>query len=189
MKRVDAPGFAPGNLFTNGNPSLNIPATTVDDSIMNAIQEEIVNVVLASGQTLDQTNVNLTQLLAAVQFIAASGGAQFNQTIVNNQNSPANITNMVLNSAAVKAAFIDFTIQRQSDTGGSDVVETGVLHAVYNDVAGTWAIKNTSMHDDAGVVFTITGAGQVQYVSTDIAGTNSTGEIIYTIRTMNVPTP
>jgi len=185
LKRVDAAGFAPGNLFTNGNPSLNIPATTVDDSIMNAIQEEIVAVVLDSGQTLDQTNVNLTQLLTAINSKVAAGGVQANFTLVNNQAAPADVTGLLFDSNNIKSARIEFDIHRQSDTASSELDETGTLFLTYDPVAGTWKAKVSSVFDDAGIVFTITAAGQVQYTSTDIAGTNSVGTMRYVQRTMN----
>lgn len=184
MKRVDAPGATLTNLFTVGNPSLGVPATTVDDTIMNAIQEEIVAVVLDSGQTLDQTNVNLTQLLTAINSKVAAGGVQDSQAITNNQAAAADITGLLFDSNVTKSAAVEFDIHRQSDTGGSERDEAGVLRLLYDSVAGNWRASVNSQFDDAGVVFTITAAGQVRYTSTDIAGSNSVGTIRYTIKTI-----
>lgn len=184
MKRVDAPGFAPGNLYTNGNPSLSIAATTVDDSALNAIQEEIVAVVLDAGLTLDQTNVDLDQLLEAINAKVAAGGVQLSQAIVNNQAAPADVTGMLFASGTVKSVVMDVDMHRQSDTGSSELDEKGQLFVLFDPVAGSWRISFSSVFDDAGVVFTVTAAGQVRYTSTNIAGSNSVGTLRYTIQTI-----
>jgi hypothetical protein len=72
MKRVDNGSQIAGNLYTDGNPSTGVLGTIVDSTCLNAIQEEIVNVVLdpASGiTTLSQNNSNLTQLNTAIKAI------------------------------------------------------------------------------------------------------------------------
>jgi len=184
LKRVDGPGATAGNLYTVGNPALSIPATTVGDSEMNAIQEEIVAVVLDSGQTLDQTNVNLSQLLTAINSKVGAGGVQYSQAIVNNQAAPLDITNMLFDSNTIKSVAIDIDLHRQSDTGSSELDEKGTLYAIFDSVAGNWRSSLDSKFDDALVVFTITAAGQMQYTSSDITGSNSVGTMRYTIRTI-----
>lgn len=63
MHKTDAPGNVAG-MFTDGDPSTATLATRVVAKFMNAIQMEIVNVVLASGQTLnDADNTQLLQSL------------------------------------------------------------------------------------------------------------------------------
>ena len=52
MHRIDAPGFAPGNLFTEGNPALSILATEVSDDWLNDVQEELTTVIEGQGITL-----------------------------------------------------------------------------------------------------------------------------------------
>lgn len=72
MKRVDNGSQGAGNLYTDGNPGTGVLGTIVDSSCMNAIQEELVNVVLdpASGiTTLSQNNSNLNQLNTAIKAI------------------------------------------------------------------------------------------------------------------------
>jgi hypothetical protein len=75
MKRVDNGTQASGNLFTDGNPGTGLLGTIVDASVLNAIQEEIVNVVLDpdSGiSVLSQDNSNQAQLVAAIRGIIAA---------------------------------------------------------------------------------------------------------------------
>ncbi len=67
MHRIDAPGFAPGNLFTEGNPSLSIPATEVSDDWLNDVQEELTTVIEGVGITL--VKGLQTQLQSAINLM------------------------------------------------------------------------------------------------------------------------
>lgn len=53
MKRTDAAGATLTNMFTNGDPQGGVPATVVDDTWLNQVQEEICNVIELAGITLD----------------------------------------------------------------------------------------------------------------------------------------
>lgn len=77
MFRIDGPGFAPGNLFTDGNPALGIPATDVTDEWLNAVQEELANTIESSGITLNKSTN--TQLNAAInsRIVAAQSIARY----------------------------------------------------------------------------------------------------------------
>jgi len=71
MHRIDHVTAAPGGLFTEGNPSGTVPATTVTADWLNALQEEIANVIDLAGDELDkEDNTQLAQAIAAL--IAAS---------------------------------------------------------------------------------------------------------------------
>lgn len=64
MHRIDAAGFAVGNLFTDGNPSTGTPATVVDAAWLNDLQENIAQLVEAAGIVLSKGDY--TQLLKAI---------------------------------------------------------------------------------------------------------------------------
>lgn len=68
MHRIDGSGATAENLFTEGDPSGGVPATTVTDYWLNAVQEEVAGVVEEAGLTLDKEDN--TQLLAAIQVLA-----------------------------------------------------------------------------------------------------------------------
>lgn len=63
-------GPKPGGFFTEANPSLGIAATKVDQAWLNAVQNEICNVITGAGLTLDKSLQN--QLYTAINTLIAS---------------------------------------------------------------------------------------------------------------------
>ena len=78
--------------------------------------------------------------------------------------------------------MIDYSIYRQTDTASSALAQAGQLRGVYNSQAGTFYIADDFIGQNAGVTFSITIAGQIQYTSTDIAGLNYAGTLKYNVR-------
>jgi len=74
MHRIDGPGHA-SNLFTEGNPAVPTPATTVTADWLNALQEEVAGVIEGAGDTLDKPDNG--QLLAAINTLIAAAVAGF----------------------------------------------------------------------------------------------------------------
>jgi microcystin-dependent protein len=70
MHRIDGPAAAPGGHFTEGDPNVGTPATVVTDDWCNAVQEELANVVEATGAVLAKPNN--AQLLAAIKSLISN---------------------------------------------------------------------------------------------------------------------
>ena len=96
--------------------------------------------------------------------------------IVNNQTTVANVTGLIFDSGSVRSAEVDYAIYRRSDLNLSGNAETGKMHLIYDNNAG-WSISIGDVVGLAGVNFTITATGQVQYTSTDIDSLNYIGTI------------
>ena len=173
MHRVDSPGATALNQFTEGNPSLGIAATEVSDDWLNDVQEELCSVVEDAGITLAKGTQD--QLLDAIKAIMGLGGIPLHVDIANNQAVAADITGLLLDKATYKGAQFSFDLHRQTDSVDYD--ESGTGYITHDSVADTWRIEYSSHFDDAGVTLSITGAGQVQYVSTNMAGSNYAGKI------------
>lgn len=69
MHRIDGAGATVDNKFTQGNPVTGVPATTVTDAWLNAVQEEIAAVIAGAGIALDKPNNG--QLLQALGKLAS----------------------------------------------------------------------------------------------------------------------
>lgn len=94
--------------------------------------------------------------------------------IANNQVSFADVTGLTFNGASVRAANITYSAFRVSTANPSGNSETGTLQLDYDNNVG-WSINQGSILGNAGIVFTVTPAGQIQYKSTDINALNYVG--------------
>jgi len=182
MKRTDASGNV-ANKFYNGDPVVGTPATVVDDTWLNAVQEEIAKVIEGAGLTLDGLSTG-AQLILAIQAISNNGGgiAASKFPIANNQVAAADITGLVFDKTVHYGALIPYQINRMTDTALSERVYSGEIYCQYSAQDNAWKVTDTAFGEDAdsaGVVFSITAAGQLQYTSDSIAGTTYVGNIRY----------
>jgi hypothetical protein len=69
QKPAYATGGEPG-FFTQGDPVQGLPATVPGQDFLNRVQEELCNVILASGRTLD--GADDTQLISSIMDIIAA---------------------------------------------------------------------------------------------------------------------
>lgn len=67
MKRIAGPGATPDNLFTEGDPSLGIDATTVTANWLNGVQEELIHILEEAG--INPDGATLTQVLGALRTL------------------------------------------------------------------------------------------------------------------------
>lgn len=121
----------------------------------------------ATGWAEEVTNV-LNNLLGPDDILETSF------SIANNQSSAADVTGLAFNAGSVRSAVVTYAVYRISDSNPSGNAETGEMHIVYDDSAG-WLLGLGGIVGDAGINFTITAAGQVQYTSTDIGSLNYVG--------------
>jgi hypothetical protein len=70
MDRQTGGGLTPEGLFTDGDPQQGIPGTVVKDELMNAITEELRNLVIDAGLTPDVANYN--QVREAIAIVSGS---------------------------------------------------------------------------------------------------------------------
>jgi hypothetical protein len=108
VKRTTAAGNIDG-LFTNGDPANQIPATAISADDFNVYQEELVNVVLCAGLTLDQTGADKTQVVQAIKvFTRESELRNFAPTgfhTIGAGTGAANIAPAYINPAAADNAY------------------------------------------------------------------------------------
>lgn len=83
----------------------------------------------------------------------------------NNQGSAADVTGFAFANASVRAfkALVSVAIDATSD-----LFEQFELQGIQK--SSSWEMSVTKLGDDSGITFSITSAGQVQYVSTNVSG-------------------
>lgn len=104
-----------------------------------------------------------TQLDAAVPAIPESTfiGAD-------NQASPADVTGLAFSNASIRSFTADIQVVVLATT---NLYEKFTIHGIQRDA--DWVINQESMADVSGVIFSITNAGQIQYISDSYPGFTS----------------
>ena len=100
--------------------------------------------------------------------------------MTNNQSSAANVTGISLTATAGNGGTVKYTVYRD---GTADLMEKGEISFSYDGAA--WDLTNVYEHDDAGILFSITSGGQLQYTSTDQTG-HVTSTMYFTLLTVGV---
>lgn len=175
MHKIDAPGATIDNLFTEGNPSLGVPATEVSDDWLNDVQEELVTVIENAGLTLSKGTQD--QLYDAIIALIGGGGANIKLDPLANNTADQVITGLVIDKASFKGAIIFYDVHRETDS--SNVQESGILVANHDPKDDVWRLeKLISGLDDSGSTFNIvSGTGQVRVTTDDLAGTSYDGQL------------
>lgn len=96
--------------------------------------------------------------------------------VANNVSSSQDIVGLTFNPSTVRSAVIDYSIYRS--TSSTELAEKGKLELIYKNGATPttkWTIGRVFFGDDGGVEFTMTDAGQIQYTSSNLAGTSYSG--------------
>lgn len=104
--------------------------------------------------------------------------------INNNVTSATNVTSLSFNSSSVRGAIVDYSVYRVTTApSAQELVEVGNMYLSFKSTANSWDIVVVG-GQGAGTTFSITTAGQVQYVSTNMTGLNYSGVIKFRARAL-----
>lgn len=175
MFKIDSPGATINNLFTEGNPSLGIPATEVSDEWLNDVQGSLVEVIEGEGIALVKGDD--LQLQAAILSMIGSGGSQTKLDPLLNNTVDQVITNLIFDKTLIKAAIIFVDIHRETDS--SNVQETAVWMATHDSKDDLWRVSAIlSAFDDSGATVNIVSAsGQLRISTDNLTGTNYAAQL------------
>lgn len=95
----------------------------------------------------------------------------------NNQAVATDVNGLLFNSSTVRSAKVDYTIYITTST--NELLETGILYLQYKSDAAEWTMAQQFVGDVSGLTFTITTSGQVQYTTTNVAGTGYQGKLTF----------
>lgn len=113
--------------------------------------------------------INASDLLefADVEILLPDLKANKSFSFTNNQSSAADVTGVLLDSSSERSAVLHYEIFRDGTAG---LYESGTLTAHYNGTDWDHTITRVG---DAGLTFSLTSGGQLQYTSTDNAGSSA----------------
>lgn len=105
-------------------------------------------------------------------------------TLVNNQASAADITPLTFDQRYAAYAVVDYFVQRVHS--GTEACKSGRLTLFYLVNTTSWSLTDTAdvSLNTPGVTFSITSSGQVQYTTSNIAGTISLSRVTFRVREM-----
>lgn len=104
-------------------------------------------------------------------------------SISNNVEVFENVNGLLFNSNQVTSAIVTYSVNRS--VAGTVITEYGGLYLNYKEDAPLdekWSLSRVIYSGDAGIVFRCTDLGQVIYSTTDLAGLDYSGEIIFSAK-------
>lgn len=138
-------------VVSNGSGVLSAATTTATEigyvnGVTSSIQTQLNNRLLKSAGDINETS-----------FSAA-----------NNQSVAADVTGLAFSNAAVRSFQAIVSVVVDATT---DLYEEFTLNGIQK--GSSWSMRQSSGGDSSGFVFTITNAGQVQYVNNNYTGFSS----------------
>lgn len=167
------------------------PDRSIDLSWADWIKQLYIRV----GQAVAPTNSSLGSSGNISAYVGASGIPETTFVIANNQATPVDVTGLSFGSSVLSA---EIEVQYYRSTTGAGATEYSArakFLATKKVVANTWDLSPLGAGGDiepvtgepAGITLSITSAGQVQYISTNITGTASASFIHFIAKTMANP--
>jgi hypothetical protein len=187
LQTPGAVGPNPNGYFTGGVPGVTA-ATIVDSDWLNAVQEEIANAIITSGQTLSKTNQ--TQLATALASTgAAQSGRLLRTTIFQKSGGTQQVS---VDGAAFTATgagpFTSLSATNRAELevvggggggGGSAATGASQISAGAGGGAGGFAFKTLSSGFSGGVTVTVGAAGTAAAATAGgSGGTSSFGALV-----------
>lgn len=97
-----------------------------------------------------------------------------NFTVANNQSAAANVNGLTFDVGTIRSAIVTYSVYRS--TSLSEKGETGFLLLTYLTTANAWTVARYT-NSDAGMIFSVTDTGQVQFTSDNMSGTSYVGKM------------
>lgn len=133
----------------------------------------------------EEVTAYLVELANVVNFLQAPGDIVNSTAIIaNNVTSPQDIIGMQFFNANTRSARVTYQVKRQ--VTGSILIQSGTLYLDWNPQTASWVLTQDYTSGNAGITFSVTGLGQVQYTTTNMTGTGYQGDIVFSAKTLPV---
>jgi hypothetical protein len=170
---------------TDTNQTLTTKTIDADNNTISNLETDNLKtgVLNTSTSLTGASDTQIPSALAVKTYVDAIPSSiivsQISFNIANDQSSPANITGLLFNPATFRGLILTYSLYRESST--TSAAQIGELKFVYNTADDAWFLSDTYAGQNAGVEFSITNAGQVQYTSSLYSGISYTGVLKYSL--------
>lgn len=149
-----------GDITATRNLSVDINGTTAE-----TVPSNLDKILIYDASATALKSMTRGNFLSGVPIGSAGDINETSFSLANNQASPANVTGFLFAPATVRSfeALVSVEIDATAD-----LFEVFTLRGIQKN--GSFDMSVTANGDDSGVVFSITNAGQVQYISSNNAG-------------------
>lgn len=118
---------------------------------------------------------------AIANFSGSGSISQRQATIEDNITTFTDVDGAIFDATQVNAFFMSYFVTRTD--GVTEVTEKGHIEGGYNNTSGEWEF-DVDASSDAGMEFTVTTNGQIQYKSSSIGG-SYVGNIFFRATVLN----
>ena len=130
------------------------------------------------GREATDTLVALAQVLSSLFSDGDILATRYN--INNNVAVNESINGLLFNYTQITSSTVTYSVTRTTDT--ENISEYGVLYLNYDEEANVgekWTVTRVVFSGNAGIVFSCTDDGQVQYKSSELVGVSHLGMIVF----------
>lgn len=136
------------------------------------------------GEAATGWAIEVTEVLG--ELLGPNDISETSFTFQNNIGVFTDVSGLVFNTGQVRSATINYSIYRTSTGSPSGHAEAGIITMVYDNSAAPgskWIMIVGNIAGDAGVTFSVTDLGQIQYKSTDIGALGYSGAMHFRAKT------
>lgn len=127
----------------------------------------------------------LVELSQVLNFLLSPGDIVNSTAIINNnQTVPADVSGLVFLNSETRSARVTYQVKRS--VVGNILIQAGTLYLDWNPQTSSWILTQDYTSGNAGIIFSVTPAGQVQYTTDDLVGTGYVGDIVFSAKTLPV---
>jgi hypothetical protein len=132
------------------------------------------------GEGATQAIVEIADVLT--ELLGPNDISQTTFSVANNISVFTTVNGLDFDPGEVRAAEVQYSIYRISDSNPSGNAEAGTIKLVYDNDAATnskWIWSVGPIAGNSGVTFNVTDAGQFQYKTTDIGSVGYSGTMTF----------
>lgn len=132
--------------------------------------------IVIAGKAISATEILINpDLGVSTEF---NSGVVDALVIANDVQTATNVDDsLIFDGEFYRSVVLTYSLYRKTDDTAEEKSQVGQIRLTYKNQNTTWAISDDFTGDDAGVDFSVTSSGALQYISTNLVGANYVGSL------------